>query len=125
MTLRIERPSGRGDLLLVVGNANAPGYVTAGGGPASVLFLNDPVRAPRVSPNAIRDLLGLTQSEATIAAEMANGASLADTAARLGISPNTVRAHLRSIFAKTGVKRQSQLVQLVHHSLPGLTRPAP
>lgn len=125
LTLRVERPSGRGDLLLVVGTANAPGYVTAGGGPASVLFLNDPVRAPRVSPDAIRDLLGLTQSEATIAAEMANGASLTDTAARLGVSPNTVRAHLRSIFAKTGVKRQSQLVQLVLHSLPGLTRPAP
>lgn len=125
LTLRLERPSGHGDLLLVVGDANAPGYVTAGGGPASVLFLNDPGSTPRVSPDAIRDLLGLTQSEATIAAEMANGASLSDTAVRLGISPNTVRAHLRSIFAKTGVKRQSQLVQLVHHSLPGLTRRAP
>ena len=125
LTLRVERPSGQGDLLLVVGNADASGYVTAGGGPASVLFLNDPVHPPRVSPGAIRDLLGLTQSEAAIAAEMANGTSLVDTAARLGISPNTVRAHLRSIFAKTGVKRQSQLVQLVHHSLPGLTRPAP
>lgn len=125
LTLRVERPSGQGDLLLVVGNANASGYVTAGGGPASVLFLNDPVRTPRVSPGAIRELLGLTQSEAAIAAEMANGASLVDTATQLGISPNTVRAHLRSIFAKTGVKRQSQLVQLVHHSLPGLTRPAP
>lgn len=125
LTLRVERPSGEGDLLLVVGNANASGYVTAGGGPASVLFLNDPVRTPRVAPGAIRELLGLTQSEAAIAAEMANGASLVDTATQLGISPNTVRAHLRSIFAKTGVKRQSQLVQLVHHSLPGLTRPAP
>jgi DNA-binding CsgD family transcriptional regulator len=125
LTLRLERPSGHGDLLLVVGDANAPGYVTAGGGPASVLFLNDPGSTPRVSPDAIRDLLGLTQSEATITAEMANGASLSDTAVRLGISPNTVRAHLRSIFAKTGVKRQSQLVQLVHHSLPGLTRRAP
>ena len=124
LTLRIERPSGRGNLLLVVGSANAPEHVAASGGPAMVMFLNDPVHAPRVSPEAIRDLLGLTHSEATIAAHIAGGVSLADTATRLGISPNTVRAHLRAIFAKTGVKRQSQLVHLVHHSLPGLSRPA-
>jgi DNA-binding CsgD family transcriptional regulator len=124
LTLRIERPSGLGDLLLIAGSANAPDYVVAGGGPATVLFLNDPVRSPRVSPDALRDLLGLTQSEAGIAADIAGGLSLADVAAHHGISPNTVRAHLRAIFNKTGVKRQSQLVHLVHHSLPGLTRPA-
>lgn len=123
LTLRIARPSGEGDLLLVVGDAEAPGYVAAGGGPAAVLFLNDPAHAPRVSPDAVRELLGLTQSEAQIATEIAGGRSLAAIAEGLGISPNTVRAHLRSIFAKTGVKRQSQLMHLVHHSLPGLSQP--
>lgn len=122
-TWRIERPSGRGDLLLVVGSAQAPDYVTAGGGPAAVLFLNDPASSPEVSAEAVRDLLGLTHSEATIAAAIAGGASLTDAAQQLGVSPNTVRAHLRSIFAKTGVKRQSQLMHLVHHSLPGLSLP--
>jgi DNA-binding CsgD family transcriptional regulator len=124
LTLRISRPSGHGDLLLIAGSANAPDYLVAGGGPATVLFLNDPVRSPRISANALRDLLGLTQSEAGIAANIASGLSLADVAVHHGISPNTVRAHLRAIFNKTGVKRQSQLVHLVHHSLPGLTRPA-
>lgn len=124
LTLRIERPSGQGDLLLVAGSAHAPDYVTAGGGPASVIYLTDPTHAPRISPDALCDLLGLTQAEAGIAADIAGGFSLADTAARRAISPNTVRAHLRAIFTKTGVKRQSQLVHLVHHSLPGLTRPA-
>lgn len=123
LTLRIERPSGLGDLLLVAGSAHAPDYVAAGGGPAMVLFLNDPNHSPRVSPDALRDLLGLTQSEAGIAADIAGGMALVEIAARHGISPNTVRAHLRAIFTKTGVKRQSQLVHLVHHSLPGLARP--
>jgi DNA-binding CsgD family transcriptional regulator/PAS domain-containing protein len=123
LTLRIERPSGMGDLLLVAGSAHAPDYVSAGGGPAMVLFLNDPTHAPRISPDALRELLGLTQSEAGIAADVADGLSIVDVAARHGISPNTVRAHLRAIFTKTGVKRQSQLVHLVHHSLPGLARP--
>lgn len=125
LTLRIERPSGTGDLLLVVGQAPAPEFVAAGGGPAAVLFLTDPTHGPRISAEAIRDLLGLTQSEAAVAAHLAEGLAPAEVAARLGISANTVRAHLRSIFGKTGVKRQSQLVQLVHQSLPSLSRPAP
>lgn len=123
LALRIERPSGRGDLLLVVSSANAPDYVTASGGPATVLFLNDPSQSPRVLPEALRDLLGLTRSEAGIAADIGDGMTLVQIAARHGISPNTVRSHLRSIFAKTGVKRQSQLVHLVHHSQPGLIGP--
>lgn len=124
LTLRIPRLSGHGDLLLIAGSANAPDYLVAGGGPATVLFLNDPVRSPRISADALKDLLGLTPSEAGIAADIATGLSLADVAVNHGISPHTVRAHLRAIFNKTGVKRQSQLVHLVHHSLPGLMSPA-
>lgn len=121
LTLRIERRSGTGDLLLAVGNAPAPEFVAAGGGPAAVLYLTDPAADPHVSTEAVRELLGLTQSEAAVTAHLAEGLALAEVATRLGISPNTVRAHLRSIFGKTGVKRQSQLVQLVHHGLRGLT----
>jgi DNA-binding CsgD family transcriptional regulator/PAS domain-containing protein len=120
LTLRIERPSGAGDFLLVISRAPGPEHVAAGGGPAAVLFLTDPTRGPRIAADAVRDLLGLTPSEAEVAARLADGLSIAEVADRLGISPNTVRAHLRSIFGKTGVKRQSQLMQLVHQSLPGL-----
>jgi DNA-binding CsgD family transcriptional regulator/PAS domain-containing protein len=121
LTLRINRPSGAGDLLLVISRAPGPDHVAAGGGPAAVLFLTDPTHTPPIAADAVRDLLGLTPGEAEVAARLADGLSLAEVADRLGISPNTVRAHLRSIFGKTGVKRQSQLIQLVHHSLPGLS----
>ncbi|WP_156839603.1 helix-turn-helix transcriptional regulator [Novosphingobium aquimarinum] len=120
LTLRIDRPSGAGDLLLVISRAPGPDHVAAGVGPAAVLFLTDPTDTPPIAAEALRDLLGLTPGEAEVAARLADGLSLAEVADRLGISPNTVRAHLRSIFGKTGVKRQSQLIQLVHHSLPGL-----
>lgn len=124
LSLRLERTSGAGDLLLVVGSAPGPDFVSAGGGPAAVLFLTDPTHGPRISADAVRDLLGLTQSEAAVTAQLAEGLAPAEVAARLGISPNTVRAHLRSIFGKTGVRRQSQLVQLVHHGLRGLSSTA-
>lgn len=40
-----------------------------------------------------------------------------EVAEELEIKKNTVRAHLRSIFAKTGVTQQSMLVSLVLTSL--------
>ena len=123
-TVRIARPSGAGDLCLVMGEADAPEHVSARGGPAKVLFISDPGQPPSLSVDSIRQLLGLTQGEAAIAADVASGLSLADSAARLGISPNTARAHLRAIFSKTGMKRQSQLMHLIHQSLPSLARVA-
>jgi hypothetical protein len=36
-----------------------------------------------------------------------------DIAAGLGLGPETVRTHLKSIYRKTGVNRQSKLVSLL------------
>ncbi|HWV61154.1 MAG TPA: LuxR C-terminal-related transcriptional regulator [Sphingopyxis sp.] len=49
---------------------------------------------------------------------LAGGGSLVEAADRLGIAHNTARSHLRSIFAKTGARRQSQLVHLLHAGMP-------
>jgi DNA-binding CsgD family transcriptional regulator len=122
MTFRVPRPSGEGAVVLVVAGAQAADYVVASGGPATVVFLNDPVQTPEISAEALGSLLGLTPAEAAVAASLATGLTLSEVAERHGISPNTVRAHLRSVFTKTGVNRQSQLVHLVHHALPGLAR---
>ncbi len=88
--------------------------------PAIALFLGDPERQCVVTSDALRELFAFTPTEASIAASLANGVSVIETAHRLGIAENTVRAHLRSIFAKTGASRQSQLVHLIHTSLPEL-----
>jgi len=121
ITLRIARPSGAPDFLLVAGHVAGPNYIVAAGGPAVVLFITSPAAASHIPVDAVRERLGLTQAEAAVAAHLAEGLSLTDTAAQLGVSRNTVRAHLRAIFAKTGMQRQAQLVHLVHRSLIGLT----
>lgn len=51
---------------------------------------------------------------------LANGHSVETASDELGISRHTTRAHLRSIFAKTGVTRQPLLVRLVLKSLASL-----
>ncbi len=63
----------------------------------------------------VRQLLGLTAAEAAIATLISQGIPLREIAERKGIAYETVRAHLRSIFGKTGTKRQAELVTLLNH----------
>lgn len=69
----------------------------------------------RSSPIAeiLRSAFGLTAAEARLAAEMASGDAVEDAAVRLGITKETARNHLKSIFQKTAVHRQSELVALM------------
>ncbi len=46
--------------------------------------------------------------------------SLAQVSSAQGISQHTARAQLKSIFAKTGVSRQAELVRLVLKSVASL-----
>ena len=41
--------------------------------------------------------------------------SVASAARVLRVAPSTVRSHLKSIFVKAGVQRQSELVRLLSH----------
>jgi DNA-binding CsgD family transcriptional regulator len=61
----------------------------------------------------LRLLFDLTPVEARIARELLEGLTLHQAAAAGRIAYATARVHLRSIFSKTGVHRQSELVQLL------------
>lgn len=113
---RVERSSGKRDIAIFARTVEAPDYLRAARAPVLVLYLNDPERHGSVTADSLRTLFDLTPMEAAISALIANGMSVVETGEQLGITENTVRAHLRSIFAKTGISRQSQLVHLVHTS---------
>lgn len=59
----------------------------------------------------LRSSLGLTPAELRLASLLKDGASINEAAPKLGIAVNTARNHLRSIFAKLGVNRQSEMVR--------------
>lgn len=59
----------------------------------------------------LRGSFGLTEAEARLARRLRDGHSLQTAAAELGVSVHTVRNHLRAVFAKLGVQRQSDLVR--------------
>lgn len=82
--------------------------------PSVLLLLRDPdTTAEQDAVQLVRRIVGLTRVEARLALLLTDGVSLDEASEMLGIQRNTVRTHLRSIFCKTGVARQSQLVRLL------------
>lgn len=59
----------------------------------------------------------LTPAEAKLAARLAKGESLEEAAGQIGVTVHTARTQLKSIFAKTGCKRQSELVAMLLHGV--------
>ena len=57
-------------------------------------------------------VFGLSAAEARLAAQIADGHSLAEVAERSKLSIHTVRNQLKAVFAKAGVGRQSEFVAL-------------
>lgn len=78
----------------------------------AMIVLIDPDRRDHPPEEALRNVFKLTLAEARVAARLASGAELNDVSDELGIAKETGRHHLKSIFAKTGVRRQAELVML-------------
>jgi DNA-binding CsgD family transcriptional regulator len=64
-------------------------------------------------PPDLCQMFGLTKSEAATVAALAQGHNPREIAKTRRIGYQTVRTHLRSVFAKTGTRRQAELVALV------------
>lgn len=65
------------------------------------------------SDAVLRGLFDLTAAEATLAALLAAGQTLAEAALDRGVSIPTARSQLAQIFRKTGTRQQSELVALL------------
>jgi DNA-binding CsgD family transcriptional regulator len=70
-----------------------------------------------MAEEGLRQLYGLTPSEARLANLMMEGNPLDACCKELQIRPSTARMHLSNLFAKTGVQRQGQLIALLVRSL--------
>jgi len=80
---------------------------------AAIIFMLDPARPATLPSEWIMDAYRLTMAEAQVALEASLGRSVSAIGVRLKISPNTVKTHLRRVFAKTGVRGQAELVGLI------------
>ena len=88
--------------------------------PVVIVFVNDPERQVLPQRSLLQRIYGLTPAEANQAVLLAEGKSLKEVAEAQQISLHTVRHHLNRIFAKTGTRRQSDLVRLLLNCAPQL-----
>ena len=111
-TLVLARADGQPALVLQLSSLALP----AGAGRPNPLVLGtivDRSVAPRVALAMLRDLFGLTESEARVAEAYLRVDTVKDVAEQLGVSVNTVKTHMAATYLKTGCTRQAQLVRLL------------
>ena len=118
--LRVPRPGGRSDLGLVVRPVPASQWSEGQVSPSAAVFISDPDLQESTSRPILGALFELTPAEANLATLLARGLNLAQVSVAQNISQHTARAQLKSIFAKTGVSRQAELVRLVLKSVASL-----
>ncbi len=118
--LRVPRSSGRSDLGLVVRPVPVSKWSEGQSSPSAAIFISDPDLHESASRQTLAELFELTPAEANLAILLARGLSLAEVSDTQNVSQHTARAQLKSIFAKTGVSRQAELVRLVIKSVASL-----
>jgi len=82
-----------------------------------IIFLTDPDARLELQSERLRDRFGLTPAEAALAWGITKSGGRKAAAASRGVSVATVRTQLSSIFDKTGVRRQAELVRLLLEDL--------
>ncbi|MBI5084862.1 MAG: helix-turn-helix transcriptional regulator [Acidobacteria bacterium] len=81
-----------------------------------ILVIWEPSRLAQteeVQPATLCTALGITPSEARVALLITSGCRTNTVAERLKVQPNTVRVHLKRVFAKTGTTGRADLARLI------------
>jgi len=78
-----------------------------------LVMMHDPDAQALNNELLLTTLYQLTTTEAQVVEAMCNGLSVADIALTLNNTDNAIRFHIKNIFQKLHVKRQSELVSLI------------
>ena len=116
-SMMLMRPSLLRPLTVVVSPLAASGSPE---GAAVILFVADPEARIAPSERLLSTLYGLTAAEAALAARLLEGQEMAEAARSLRIGMPTARTHLSRILAKTGTRRQAELLRLLLRGPAGL-----
>lgn len=111
--MSVSRKSGRSNLGIAVRAAPLTEWSEPASRPAALVIIRDPEARVFASHEQLKRLYGLTRAEATLVLHLMDGCTVDEAAQRLSVSRNTARSQIRAIFAKTGVKRQSELLRVL------------
>lgn len=87
---------------------------------SAIIYLIRPDRVGQRGLDQLCQLYKLTPVETRLVGQLVSGHCVATAASNMRIKPDTARAYLKQIFAKTGTHRQAELIHLIGHSLRGI-----
>ncbi len=122
LSFSVARPAGQRPVavsICPVADADAAGSHEE---PAAIVFVGDPDRTGEVDEGRLRQLYGLTNAEARVAALLARGYRLDEIAELLGVAYETTRKHLKKVLSKIETDRQADLVRTIVTGPGGLRR---
>lgn len=115
--MTVPAARGRSSLHLLVRPSVHPSAMDNYSAPAVCVFVSLPGRIALPSPDIVRELFGFSRAESAVVCLLLNGKTAKEIAYEQGISLSTVRSHIKSVFVKAGVGRQSELVASVLRSI--------
>ena len=80
---------------------------------AALALIVEPGDQPRIDPDFVASILGLTPAESQVAVSLAEGRTIRDIAAATRRQESTVRWFMKQVYNKLGISRQADLVRLV------------
>ena len=80
---------------------------------AAIVLIIEPGPRSHVDSGMVAAMLGLTPAEGRVAALLAAGHTVRRIALMTGTKENSVRSHVKRIYSKRGISRQTDLVRLV------------
>jgi DNA-binding CsgD family transcriptional regulator len=115
--IRLSRRSGKSAYTAIVSPLfDAVDVRSTVGNRTALITITDPDREYSSGLiKALQQAFGLTPAEAQTASLVGSGLSPQDAADRRGLAVGTIRCELKSIFAKVGISRQSELASAVAH----------
>lgn len=105
--------SGERPLTAVVAPLASAPSVPFPGSAKLVVLVEPPGKRESAPLDAFTRVYRLSPAEVSLTAQLVGGMSVRQAAAALGIQENTARGQLKRVFAKTGARRQSDLVRRV------------
>ena len=87
--------------------------LVVGIGACHIVFVTDPKRVELPDHQELQAILGITLAESRVSRALVQGGSYRDVAASLGISEETVRTQIRSVYAKTRATDKASLTRMV------------
>lgn len=126
--LHLGGADGTSELLAILRGPDRPPFEDADAAPELEIVTRHIARAAHLRAGTrhlqAQAAMGMSPAEARLAQALFEGRELAQYAQDANVAINTARTQLRHIFDKTGCRRQTDLLRLLH-ALPALKIHAP